>query len=175
MRASTCLWNVLLLTTAAFAQNTPSVAAKGDENEVRQRAVVAGKQDLKAKQADGPGRLASPPCAFKEHTGPGLGVPCDRMNDKGREWKRCEDGKARQLYHYRFVLLKAFAGMLLLGLTAYATVNVLLTILVSIDMARSGRFNGLWIPILLLVGMPGTVMYALFRIGDIMRSAQTRG
>jgi hypothetical protein len=33
-------------------------------------------------------------------------------------------------------------------------------------MARNGRFNGLWIPVLLIAGIPGAVIYALFRIGD---------
>ncbi len=45
-------------------------------------------------------------------------------------------------------------------------INILLTVLVALDMARRRQFNGLWIPVLLLMGIPGTGLYALFRIGD---------
>jgi len=45
-------------------------------------------------------------------------------------------------------------------------VNLLLTVIVSMDMAREGRFNGLWIPLLLIAGVPTSIIYALFRIGD---------
>ena len=51
-------------------------------------------------------------------------------------------------------------------------VNILLTILVSLDMAKRAKFNGLWIPILLIVGIPGTAIYALFRIGDSIAEAK---
>jgi hypothetical protein len=50
--------------------------------------------------------------------------------------------------------------------------NVLLTILVSLDMAKRAKFNGLWIPILLICGIPGTAIYALFRIGDNIADAK---
>lgn len=51
-------------------------------------------------------------------------------------------------------------------LFVWLTVNILFTVLVWRDMMRRGQFNGLWIPVLLLVGIPGTALYALFRIGD---------
>lgn len=175
MKTTMCLCSILFLAAAVVSQNASSVTAKGAKDEVRQRAGAAGTQDSKGKQPDGPGRLASPPCAIGEHAGPEFGCPWKKAKEEGRLWKRHEEGKGRQLRYHRFLVLKAFAGMMFLGLIAYAAVNVLLTILVSIDMARLGRFNGLWIPILLLVGIPGTALYALFRIGDIMRNAQTRG
>jgi hypothetical protein len=53
--------------------------------------------------------------------------------------------------------------LLLLG---FILINILLTIIVSLDMARGGRFNGLWIPVVLLAGIPASIIYALFRIGD---------
>ena len=56
-----------------------------------------------------------------------------------------------------------------LGLLAFfvlGIINILLTIIVSLDMARIGRFNGLWIPVILLAGIPGSIIYALFRISD---------
>jgi hypothetical protein len=49
----------------------------------------------------------------------------------------------------------------------FFVINVLLTIIVWMDMARRSRFVGLWIPVLLIAGIPGTALYALFRIGDI--------
>lgn len=52
-------------------------------------------------------------------------------------------------------------------------INIILTVLVSLDMANRRQFNGLWIPVLLLMGLPGTGLYALFRIGDnILEKAQ---
>jgi hypothetical protein len=75
---------------------------------------------------------------------------------------------AKMHMHQMLVLRKLFRLMVLIILI----VNILLTILVSLDMAKRGKFNGLWIPILLLVGIPGTVIYALFRIGDIFAEAK---
>lgn len=44
--------------------------------------------------------------------------------------------------------------------------NLMLTILVCQDMSRRGKFNGLWIPMLLVAGVPTAVIYGIFRIGD---------
>jgi hypothetical protein len=56
---------------------------------------------------------------------------------------------------------------------ALLLINIILTILVSLDMANRHQFNGLWVPVLLLMGLPGTGLYALFRIGDnILAKAQ---
>ena len=49
------------------------------------------------------------------------------------------------------------------------TINILLSILVSLDMKKRARFNGLWIPLLLIAGIPVSIIYALFRIGDAIR------
>lgn len=56
--------------------------------------------------------------------------------------------------------------VLFLGLLLYGILNILLTIIVSLDMSKVGRFNGLWIPVTLLAGIPGSLIYALFRLGD---------
>jgi hypothetical protein len=66
------------------------------------------------------------------------------------------------MHHHAF-FMHALLKLLLLG---FILINILLTIIVSLDMARSGRFNGLWIPVLLIAGIPGSAIYALFRIGD---------
>jgi hypothetical protein len=68
----------------------------------------------------------------------------------------------RFMHHHTF-FMHAFLKLLLLG---FVLINILLTIIVSLDMARSGRFNGLWIPVVLLAGIPASMIYALFRIGD---------
>jgi hypothetical protein len=65
--------------------------------------------------------------------------------------------------HHRAFFMHAILKLLFLG---FILINVLLTIIVSLDMARNGRFNGLWIPVILLAGIPGSMIYALFRIGD---------
>jgi hypothetical protein len=56
--------------------------------------------------------------------------------------------------------------ILLLGILLWGIINILLTIIVSLDMTKNSRFNGLWIPVLLIAGIPGSIIYALFRIGD---------
>ena len=69
----------------------------------------------------------------------------------------------RPFYLFRFFfMLWLFIGI----------VNILLTIIVSLDMARNKRFNGLWIPVLLIAGIPGSAIYALFRIGDKIQSKE---
>ena len=71
---------------------------------------------------------------------------------------------------YRRLMLLPFFFLGIMFL-AMAVVNILLTVLVCMDMSQLGRFNGLWIPILLLFGIPGTALYALFRIGDTIKAA----
>ena len=68
-------------------------------------------------------------------------------------------------------IAKACAGMLFLCLLAFLTVNILLTVLVSLDMKKRKCFNGLWIPLLLICAVPVTVIYALFRIGDNLKGS----
>lgn len=65
-------------------------------------------------------------------------------------------------------------ALLIAFLLAMALVNILLTVLVCVDMAALGRFNALWVPILLLFGIAGTSLYALFRIGDELREASRK-
>jgi Flp pilus assembly protein TadB len=72
----------------------------------------------------------------------------------------------------RLFLIPAMVGLICLFIMI--VVNVLLTVLVSLDMARRQQFNGLWIPILLLAGIPGTGLYALFRIGDIIKAKEQK-
>lgn len=64
------------------------------------------------------------------------------------------------------------ACAMLIGLLA--VLNLLLTILVILDMTKTKRFNGLWIPLVLIVGIPCTALYALFRIGDNVKPAEEK-
>ena len=56
----------------------------------------------------------------------------------------------------------------------WIAINILLTVLVWLDMMRRNQFNGLWIPVLLLMGIPGTGLYALFRIGDAIMAKERK-
>lgn len=67
-----------------------------------------------------------------------------------------------------FLAAKMVFGMLFLGMMLILTVNILLTILVGRDMKKRGTFNGLWIPLLLIAGIPVSIVYAVFRLGDVM-------
>ena len=53
-------------------------------------------------------------------------------------------------------------------------INLLLTILVVKDMSARGAVNGLWVPLLLIAGIPVTALYALFRIGDNMKALEDK-
>jgi len=64
-------------------------------------------------------------------------------------------------------------AILFLGILLWSIINILLTIIISLDMTKNGRFNGLWIPVLLIAGIPGSIIYALFRIGDKMPCKST--
>jgi hypothetical protein len=70
----------------------------------------------------------------------------------------------------KFILLK----MLLLSvlLCVYLAVNILLTVIVVSDMKRRNCVKGLWIPLLLLAGIPASMIYGIFRIGDIIKETK---
>ncbi|HUI93541.1 MAG TPA: hypothetical protein VLX68_14945 [Chitinivibrionales bacterium] len=94
----------------------------------------------------------------------------EEMEEQGRPW-------GMGMYHARFPMHGMYLRHVVMGLIFCAVVliiNILLTILVSLDMAKLNRFNGLWIPILLVAGIPATALYALFRIGDIVLHGQTK-
>jgi hypothetical protein len=65
-----------------------------------------------------------------------------------------------------FLAAKMVFGILFLGMMLILTVNILLTILVGQDMKKRGSFNGLWIPLLLIAGIPVSILYAIFRLGN---------
>jgi hypothetical protein len=67
-----------------------------------------------------------------------------------------------------FLVAKMVFGMLFLGMMLMLAVNILLTILIGLDMKKRGTFNGLWIPLLLIAGIPVSIVYAIFRLGDVV-------
>jgi hypothetical protein len=175
MRACMSVCAVLVVAAVIFGQNASPAGAGGAASAAKQSATAAAKEDVEVKPAEEAGRPGSPPYAVRDRRDNELDRPCPIRKAERKKWRQCENAQAQPFRRSRFLVLKAMAGMFMLGFLAYATVNVLLTILVSMDMVRLGRFNGLWIPILLIVGIPGTIMYALFRIGDIMRSVKSGG
>ena len=68
-------------------------------------------------------------------------------------------------YHRRWKGL--CAGLLVL----LGVVHLLLAILVGQDLSRS-KMSGLWIVVALLAGLPGSAVYALFRIGNLCAAAK---
>jgi hypothetical protein len=75
--------------------------------------------------------------------------------------------------------MHGFAGrhihrLMFLGLMIMGILNILLTIIVAMDMSRIGKFNGIWIAVTLLCGVPGTAIYALFRIGDAIERVKQK-
>lgn len=107
---------------------------------------------------------------FGIHQGPWAGMRQDGpaaccpgfnpMFQNGPGWR--SHGPFGMRPHHMFMARKMFKAAIL----GMVLVNVLLTILVGLDMAKRSRFNGLWIAILLIAGIPGSAVYALFRIGD---------
>jgi hypothetical protein len=89
----------------------------------------------------------------------------EREHDEWGQWRHEPMSMGMMFHPMRHpMMLPAFICMFCFF--AWLLINILLTILVSLDMARRRQFNGLWIPVLLLMGIPGTGLYALFRIGD---------
>jgi hypothetical protein len=90
----------------------------------------------------------------------------------GSMYYPCEEmGGLRHPMKRPFIFIGFF---MMLCLVVMAIINILLTIIVTLDMTRTKRFNGLWIPITLIVGLPGTALYALFRIGDNLKSYEQK-
>jgi hypothetical protein len=156
MKSVVAVLSVLLFVGLVSAQNKPPMPAGSPQDTML--------QDRNARD-----REAGPMCSQekrmfsqgKEHgfgccpgmMGPGNGAPQFAgpwMGHQGFMGRHCP------MHRHLFLLLLLIGGI----------VNILLTIIVSLDMARNNRFNGLWIPVLLIAGIPGSAIYALFRIGD---------
>jgi hypothetical protein len=94
---------------------------------------------------------------FGDHMGPACCGMCPMQG------MRMHGFAARHLHRVLFL------GLLMMGI-----LNILLTIIVAVDMSRIGKFNGLWVAVTLLCGVPGTAIYALFRIGDAIERVKQK-
>ncbi len=74
----------------------------------------------------------------------------------------------RGSYHHR----KKHGGFACLIGLVMIIVRILATIWVSGDLQRRRTGSGLWIPIVLLGGLFGLLVYAVIRVGDIMQQPQ---
>ena len=170
MKTMVAALSVLLFTNLALAQNRPPAPSGGPQDTILQKKNASDRE-------------AGPMCphqkGFNSHEwghkfGPDARGPEMMSPDRnGPDWRNARFDKTEKRYCYPgkhpppppFFFAHAILFLLLVG----CIVNLLLTVIVSLDMARNGRFNGLWIPVLLLVGIPGAAIYALFRIGDKMQ------
>lgn len=83
----------------------------------------------------------------------------------------CEKFRDRP-FHPGLFFGRVLVKLTFLGFLFFITINILLTILVTSDMKKIGRFNALWIPLVLIAGIPISIIYALFRIRDAVTFAQ---
>ena len=169
MRSAVAVLSVLLFAAVVVAQDKPPALAGAGQGRVAQpeKNVPAG-QDV-GLLPNAPAR----PCPMAQRAGSGPegvaghcmmppGCPmAGQVKSKGC-WRQHRDGCCPM----RGPLAPCCGHALPLLLLVMGIVNLLLTVIVSMDMAREGRFNGLWIPLLLIAGVPTSIIYALFRIGD---------
>jgi hypothetical protein len=159
MRSIVSILSVLLFVSLVPAQNKP------------QATVNSPKQDTVQQMQE---KDAAPMYPHEKrffnnqgfHSRPDMMQPgCAEM----RSGNRFQGGPQfmNQCQQCRHFPMHGFFKLLFLGMFI---VNILLTVIVSLDMARGGRFNGLWIPVVLIAGIPGSIIYSLFRLGDKIQS-----
>jgi len=157
MKSIVSVLSVVLLVSLAPAQVKLPAATESHKQDTVQQMQERNALSMSSHEKrffNGPGfhfgqRMMSPGSC-----GPG----CAEMRGENR----FQNGPHFMNQHRHFRMLRLFK-LLFLGM---AVLNILLAIIVSLDMARAGRFNGLWIPVVLIAGIPGSIIYALFRIGD---------
>jgi len=164
MKHSLTAFSILALAFAcvAFSQDKPNAAPVG--------------RDSVQQMMPGPGGAAKG-CSMAGHEG----MSC--MKEKMMPGPQCCPGGFMPggfcMQDHRFMQPgcfmsrhpKLFPVCIALFVIIMALLNILLTILVCADMAKLGAFKAIWIPIILLFGIPGTGLYALFRIGDMIKAA----
>ena len=166
MRSIVSVLSVLLFVSLVPAQNKPQAPAnnpKQDTVRQMQERDAAPMYPHEKRFLNGQGFHSRP-----DMMQPGCGEPgpgCAEM----RGWNRFQGGPQfmNQCQQCRHHGMHGFLKLLFLGMFI---LNILLTVIVSLDMTRGGRFNGLWIPAVLIAGIPVSAIYALFRIGDKIQS-----
>jgi hypothetical protein len=161
-----------IMVTMAFAQTKTAAPAAGTRMDtVQQTPAMQNQQMQRWHDHEFPGCEKNRGTMFgnlgmHEKYGDQMGPGCKM----GPNCQMCATpGMRMHGFIGRHVHRLLFLGLLLMGI-----INVLLTILVSVDMARIGKFNGLWVAITLLAGIPGTGIYALFRIGDAIERVKQK-
>lgn len=141
--------------------------------------------DAKDKAMDTSLVKKTPPTEKTEQTGMAEGVYHREYAGPSGEKMEMYGPDNRDYWHYGTKGMKHMwspmghhmfrsALLVLTCLFIFLLINILLTILVTLDMARRRQFTGLWIPVLLLMGIPGTALYALFRIGDLIAAKELK-
>jgi hypothetical protein len=162
--------SVLTIVGFTLAQARPAPEAAVKEKDTAQHCMAApDKCCMPMCPHEGPGFQGERGGGFRPGPDramrhPGMGPGCG--NGPGGELGMDQRPPARPFFFHcppppRGAFPFGLILLLLLG-----TMNILLTVIVSADMTRGRRFNGLWIPVLLIAGIPGAAIYALFRIGD---------
>lgn len=167
MKSLISVVSVLLFAHLALAQTRPPAPApvKSPRDTIQ---MAANCPDREANPMAGPMSM----CPREKQLFPGHGMNFrPDMMQPGCCMEQCPGfGKGNRHpwrpHDMRFCPPRVFCGIIFLGILFWGIINILLTIIVSLDMTKSGRFNGLWIPLLLIAGIPGSIIYALFRIGD---------
>ena len=164
MRKAGCiLASVLVLSILAQAQVAPP-RAPSDSGQRAKASPAARQVGPGAMEANpgccgtAPGAFPGPACAASMQAA-GPFMPCVPFGPCAQRWNQG-----------RFLFIKLWAGLVFMAFSVLFAVNILLTVLVSLDMKKRNRFNGLWIPPLLLAGIPVSIIYALFRLGDMLQA-----
>jgi hypothetical protein len=166
MKSFVTVLSVLLFVSIVSAQNTPAAPAGSPHHDTMQMGKNApdGEVDpMTMCQRGGKRMFPGHGMNFKQDKmEPGcVGAPCHWFGKAhGPRGMRC-----CPLFP-PFCAPQICCAILFIGILLCGIINVILTIIVSLDMTKNGRFNGLWIPVVLIAGIPGSIIYALFRIGD---------
>jgi hypothetical protein len=166
MRSIVSVLSVLLFVSLVPAQNKPQAPVnnpKRDTVQQMQDREAAPMYPHEKRFLNSQGFHSRSSMMQPGYMGPGPG--CAEM----RGGNRFQGGPyfMNQCQQCRHFPMHGFFKLLFLGMFI---LNILLTIIVSLDMTRDGRFNGLWIPVVLIAGIPGSIIYALFRLGDKIQS-----
>jgi hypothetical protein len=140
---------IALLSITALAQNKPAPEAKVQDTMM---------MSMKGHAFCDPQRDMQKGCYAPMHGMACFGGSCMGQN----------------AFHRRPMVLRAFFMILAAGILFCAAINILLTFFVIMDMKKLERFHGILIPVVLITGIPGAIIYALIRLGDNFSLAEDK-
>jgi hypothetical protein len=155
MRHLIAVFALMIAGSAALAQNSAAPAAAGPESQMSMKncPMQAGEaakhkcgpeEGMQCRHGDDGPQCAKMDCGSKKCPLPGMSGPGGHC------------GKIMRCCH-------ALAGCVILFVLL---LNVLLTLLVKKDMGKRNAYNGLWIPVILLGGLPATLIYGVWRMKE---------